>query len=384
MITLFDKLSILGISSQYDSSCGGGLEERVMPGVYRSSCGDGGCYSLLKILLTNYCEYDCAYCVNRKSNDIKRVIFTADEICELTRNYYDKGLIDGLFLSSGVIKNVDFTMELMLRAVKKLRFVYNYRGYIHLKIMPGCSEFLIDEAIKYANRVSVNLEIPNLDGLHKLCPEKKEENLLKPIRYINQKILENGYKKGQTSQLIIGATKDNDFQILKLSDNLYKKANLKRVYYSSFENVNNNLLPPDKNLPMRERRLYQADWLVRVYNFNLNEIIKPGENLSLDFDPKTKWAIENVDLFPIEITKACFDELVRTPGIGFVSAKKIIEMRKNSYIDLFSLSKIGVVLKKARHFITINGRFYGFKTENIDKLKEILSEKNEELLLFNE
>lgn len=382
-MTILEKLSILGVSSRYDSSCGGGDEERIMPGVYRSSCGDGGHYSLLKILLTNYCEFDCAYCVNRKSNDVKRVIFTAEEICKLTKTYYDKGLIDGLFLSSGVLKSPDFTMELMLNAVKKLRTEYDYKGYIHLKIMPGCSEFLINEAIKYADRVSVNLEIPNLSGLHKLCPQKKEEFLLNPMIYINNKILENRYKKGQTTQLIVGATSDNDFQILKLSENLYKKVNMKRVYYSAFENVNNNLNPPDKNLPQRERRLYQADWLMRVYHFSLDEIIKPGSNLSLDIDPKTNWAIENIDFFPIEISKASFDELIRVPGIGLTSAKRVVEIRKKSYIDIFSLEKMGVIIKKAIHFITINGRFYGFKTDNIDKLKDILSEKSEEMLLFN-
>ncbi|MGC8764456.1 MAG: putative DNA modification/repair radical SAM protein [Brevinematia bacterium] len=394
-MTILEKLNILGLTSRYDASCGGPQgkkESQFMPGIYRSTTNDGGCSSLLKILLTNYCEYDCAYCVNRNSNNVSRTIFTADEICKITTEYYNKGLIDGLFLSSGVLKNPDFTMELMIKAVKRLRLVYNFTGYIHLKIMPGSDYKLIDEAVKYADRVSVNLEIPSRDGLSKLCPQKNEDSLFKPMVYINEKLSEKKSKKlklrssGQTTQLIVGAIDDNDFQILKLADNLYKKIALKRVYYSAFVNVNNLPSLPNENdrLSLRERRLYQADWLIRLYKFNLDEILKPKSNLSLELDPKTEWALKNIEIFPIEINHASYEELLRIPGIGFVSAKKIIEFKKYSPLNMLALDRMGIRLNKARHFITVNGKYYGYKGDNIDNLKEILLEKDSQLSLFTE
>ncbi len=384
MEDIIEKLKVLGIASRFDASCGWGhstLPE--VPGVYRSKTNDGGCCSLLKILMTNYCEYDCAYCQNRKSNNIKRVSFSPDEICKLTTTYFKDGIIDGLFLSSGLIKNPDFTMELMLKAVKKLRIEYNYHSYIHLKIIPGTDETLINEALKYANRVSINLEIPNLAGLHSLCPEKDENKLFKPMIYIHDKLKENNIKKTQTTQLIVGVVKDNDFQVLKLAENLYKRISLQRVYYSSFVNVNKLPINEDKNLKLREKRLYQADWLLRVYKFELSEIIKPKSNLPLELDPKTAWAIENINLFPIELTNATFDMLIRIPGIGFISAKKIIALRKTSSLSYDRLEKMGVHLKKAKHFITINGKFYGFKGNNIEELKALLLERDEQLSLFD-
>ncbi len=388
----FQKLKILGTNAKYDVSCGGTKNEftSLLPGIYRSKKGDGGCSSLLKILMTNYCEYDCAYCINRKSNNVVRTIFTPDEICKITLEFYKKEYIDGLFLSSGILKNPDFTMELMLQAVRKLRKVYNFLGYIHLKIMPGSDFSLIDEAIKLASRVSVNLEMPSRDNLHKFCPQKNEKEIFNPMRYIADKINELKEKKigffGQTTQLIIGATNDTDYDILKLSSNLYEKVKLKRVYYSAFSNVNYLKDLPENNeeLIKREHRLYQSDWLLRVYGYKMEEILPSRSNLNLKLDPKTEWALRNFNLFPVEVNRADYDELIRIPGIGIISAKKIIKARKDTPLNPAVLEAMGISLKKAGNFITINGKYYGLRNDNPQKLIQILSEKDVQPSLFEE
>lgn len=389
---ILDKLKILGMTSKYDVSCGGTKNENhsPFPGIYKSPKGDGGCSSLLKILMTNFCEYDCAYCVNRKSGNIKRTIFTSEEICKLTNEFYNKGYIDGLFLSSGILKNPDFTMELMLKAVRKLRFEYDFRGYIHLKIMPGVDLGLINEAIRLANRVSINLELPDRKSLHILCPQKDETNIFTPMKYIFEKLTEmkeakrsNFFSKGQTTQLIVGATDDNDYGILSLSDRLYKKLSLKRVYYSAFKKVNEDFILPMADTPkIRETRLYQADWLIRCYNFSVEDLLCRGENLDIDVDPKTSWALKHIDFFPLEINKASYDKLIRIPGIGLISAKKILKERKTTILTLEGLKKMGIPLKRAMNFITINGKYYGKNTDKIENLKETV--KDEELKLFSD
>lgn len=389
---LKEKLEILANSAKYDASCASSLSyfsdnnsKTVAPGICHSWSSDGRCISLLKILLTNYCEFDCKYCINRKSNNIKRTAFTPDEICYLTTEFYKRNYIEGLFLSSAIIKNPDTTMELMIKTVKKLRTEYNFKGYIHLKIIPSASSLLIDEAIKYANRISINIELPDSNKFKDICPNKTKEMILKPMIYAKNKLEEMYYGKyhgGQTTQMIIGATDDSDYKILNLSANLYNKINLKRVYYSAFINVNQeNTLPVTKETNfLREHRLYQADWLLRIYGFKINEILNENENLNLSFDPKTQWAFKNMDFFPVEINKARFDELIRIPGIGITSAKKIIKARKYSKLKFEDFKKLRISMKKAKYFITVDGKYYGIKTDNFDKVKDSLKEYRQENL----
>lgn len=391
---LLEKLEILAASAKYDASCASsysylnGNKRYTIPGMCHSWSSDGRCISLLKILYTNICEFDCAYCINRKSNNIKRTAFTPDDICYLTTEFYNRNYIEGLFLSSAIMRNPDFTMELMIRTIKKLRKEYNFKGYIHFKIIPGCDEKLIEEAIKYADRVSVNVELSNSKKLSEIT-SKEKEMIIKPMRYARDKIFELYEKKahgGQSTQLIIGAIEETDRRILELSVNLYSKMKLKRVYYSAFVNVNNDprLLNIDSPPLLREHRLYQADWLLRIYKFKLDEIVKQDKNLRQDIDPKTDWALRNLDLFPIEITKASYEELIRIPGIGIRGAKKIINERKYSKIDIDSFKKLKLSIKKAINFITINGKFYGIKTDNPQKIEEQLIQYRQDSLFDNQ
>lgn len=382
---IIEKLEILSNSAKYDASCASskssidGKKLKSMSGVCHSWAGDGRCVSLLKILLTNICEYDCKYCVNRKSNNIRRTYFTDKEICYLTTEFYKRNYIEGLFLSSSVMKNPDYTMELMISAVKMLRDEYKFKGYIHLKIIPSADKNLIDEAIKYADRVSVNIELPDSNEFKDICPDKTRDGIIKPMLYARDKINERYEKKsygGQSTQLIVGATPDSDYSILKLSDSLYKKINLRRVYYSAFINVNN-----DENLPailnpplLREHRLYQADWLLRIYKFRFDEILDENENLNNAFDPKTQWALKNLDLFPFEINTASFEELIRTPGIGISGAKKIIKARRFSRLSIEDLKKLRISTKKLIYFMTFSGKYYGIKTDNPERIKELVME----------
>lgn len=389
-----EKLKILSDAAKYDVSCSssgnnrgnkkGGMGNTSRSGICHSWSDDGRCISLLKILLTNYCVYDCVYCVNRSSNDLPRAIFTPAEIVELTINFYKRNYIEGLFLSSAVYKNPNYTMEQILEVVKTLREKENFNGYIHTKTIPGTDNWLVDEVGKYVDRMSVNIELPSEKGLKSLAPKKTKESILQPMRFINNTITETQEEKkifkfkpnfvpaGQTTQMIIGATDDSDLKILTLSENLYKKLNLKRVYYSAFIPVSTNpKLPLIKSPPLiRENRIYQADWLLRFYNFKATELLDEGKpNFDLDLDPKCDWALRNMDYFPVEVNRADYKTLLRIPGIGVKSARRIIAARKFTKLVYGDLKKMGIVLKRAQHFITCNGKYYGNKSSDPDIVK---------------
>lgn len=395
-----EKLRILSDAAKYDVSCSssgsnrnskkGQLGSVSTSGICHSFTPDGRCISLLKILLTNYCIYDCTYCLNRKSNDIERAAFTVDEIVSLTINFYRRNYIEGLFLSSAIFKNANHTMEMLTNVVDKLRNSYNFRGYIHLKAIPGADESLIKKAGTLVDRMSVNLELPSNDSLKLLAPEKNKESIFTPMKSIkNNIILHNDERKkfksaplfvpgGQSTQLIVGATKESDYNILKLSENLYNKFSLKRVYYSAYVPVNTDKnLPSIKNPPtLREHRLYQGDWLLRLYGFKADELLdNKAPNFDINFDPKTNWAINNIHLFPVEINKAPYETLIRIPGIGIRGAKKILSSRRISSLDFEDLKKLGVVLKRAQYFITCKGKYFGSVDIDGDKIKKVLSPK---------
>ena len=395
-----EKLRILSDAAKYDVSCSssgsnrnskkGQLGSVSTSGICHSFTPDGRCISLLKILLTNYCIYDCTYCLNRKSNDIERAAFTVDEIVSLTINFYRRNYIEGLFLSSAIFKNANHTMEMLTNVVDKLRNSYNFRGYIHLKAIPGADESLIKKAGTLVDRMSVNLELPSNDSLKLLAPEKNKESIFTPMKSIkNNIILHNDERKkfksaplfvpgGQSTQLIVGATKESDYNILKLSENLYNKFSLKRVYYSAYVPVNTDKnLPSIKNPPtLREHRLYQGDWLLRLYGFKADELLdNKAPNFDINFDPKTNWAINNIHLFPVEINKAPYETLIRIPGIGIRGAKKILSSRRISSLDFEDLKKLGVVLKRAQYFITCKGKYFGSVDIDGNKIKKVLSPK---------
>lgn len=331
----------------------------------------GRCISLLKILLTNCCIYDCKYCINRCSNSVKRATFTSREVADLTINFYKRNYIEGLFLSSAVIKSPDYTMERLIESVSILRNEYNFNGYIHCKTIPGCSKELIDKLGALVDRLSINIELPSNNSLKLLAPQKEKSGILDPMSYVSKNIYQNKidnnrFKKdfvpaGQTTQLIVGATPESDLKILKLSEGLYNKLSLKRVYYSAYVSVNE-----DKNLPtlespplLRENRLYQADWLLRFYGFKADELLDDNNpNFNNVLDPKCDWALRNIDKFPIEINKADYFTLLRVPGIGVISAKKIIRARRQFSLDFEALKKLGVVLKRAKYFITCKGKYF--------------------------
>ncbi len=381
---LQEKLRILSDAAKYDVSCStsgskrksvsGQLGSTEAAGICHSFTPDGRCISLLKILMTNYCIYDCAYCVNKRSNDVKRTAFTVDEIANLTINFYRRNYIEGLFLSSAIIKSPDHTMEMLLQVVKKLRSEYHFGGYIHLKAIPGAHEDLIHEAGLYVDRMSVNIELPSDASLKLLAPDKKKEAIFKPMKDIKQNQLihledRKKYKNapsfvpaGQSTQLIIGATPDSDLNILSLSEKLYEKYSLKRVYYSAYTPVNKGKNLPDLLTPptLREHRLYQGDWLLRYYGFKANELLDDKHpQFDIHLDPKTSWALNNLHLFPIEINKASYQMLLRVPGIGVKGAKKIISSRRISPLHFDDLKKLGIVLKRAQYFITCNTKYYG-------------------------
>lgn len=393
------KLEILSDAAKYDVSCSSsgsnrknkkdGLGNASMAGICHSWSDDGRCISLLKILMTNYCIYDCVYCVNRSSNDLPRAIFTPEEIVDLTINFYKRNYIEGLFLSSAVYKDPNYTMEQILKVVKTLREKENFNGYIHTKTIPGTDDILIDEVGKYVDRMSVNIELPSEDGLKLLAPKKTKQTILQPMRFIKNNIIQTREEKkifrskpnfvpaGQTTQMIIGATDDTDRSILHLSESLYENLNLKRVYYSAFIPVSNNpKLPILKSPPLvRENRIYQADWLLRFYKFKAHELLDENKpNFDLDLDPKCDWALRNMQYFPVEINRADYNTLLRVPGIGVKSAMRILSARKFTKLDFFDLKKLGIVLKRAQHFITCNGKYYGIKSTNPEVLKlEIIS-----------
>lgn len=376
---ILSKLKTLAESAKYDVSCAssgtvrkndkGGIGNTVGGmGICHSFTDDGRCVSLLKIMLTNYCIYDCAYCINRRSNDIPRATFSVSELVELTIEFYRRNYIEGLFLSSGIVRNPDYTMERMVRVIKDLRMVHRFNGYIHMKSIPGTSPELVHEAGLYADRMSINLEIPTEQNLKLLAPEKDHKSVYKPMSYIQQGMIENREDRkkfrsaprfvpaGQSTQMIVGATSESDKDILQVSSALYTQPSMKRVYYSGFIPVNSydNRLPALNQAPLvRENRLYQADWLMRFYQFKANEIVDDMyPNLDLEIDPKLAWALRHPEFFPIDINKADYESILRVPGIGVKSAKLIVTSRRYGRLSTLQLKKMGVVLKRAQYFIT--------------------------------
>ncbi|HOP73951.1 MAG TPA: putative DNA modification/repair radical SAM protein [Bacillota bacterium] len=388
---ILDKLTILAAAAKYDASCassgsnrqntpnGLGNASEAPLGICHSWAADGRCISLLKLLFTNYCIHDCVYCINRRSNDIPRAAFTVNELVDLTINFYRRNYIEGLFLSSGVIKSPDYTMELLLQVIKRLRIEHNFNGYIHVKVIPGASRELVKEVGCYADRLSVNIELPSEQGLKKLAPDKRKEDILVPMAYIGnqiqafqdeRKVLRSAplfAPAGQSTQMIVGASPESDFQILNMVEKLYQKVRLRRVYYSAYipVNPNNPLLPTGITPPLkRENRLYQADWLLRFYKFRADEIVNSDHPfLDTELDPKTSWALRNFHHFPMDINRVDYEHLLRIPGVGLQSAQRIVAARRFSALKLTDLPKFGVVLKRARYFITCNGQYLE-KTDN--------------------
>lgn len=383
VMDMFEKLKILGESAKYDSSCtssgvdrrGGnsdGIGSAASCGLCHSFAADGRCVSLLKILMTNYCLYDCKYCINRRSNDVPRARFSPDEIADLTINFYRRNYIEGLFLSSGIIQSPDYTCEQMIEALSILRNQYKFYGYIHAKTIPGADPELINRLGTLADRISVNIELPSQKSLNTLAPDKSKSSILLPMGHITNKIKENSYEivkykaapkfapAGQSTQMIIGATPDTDFQILRLSEAMYGKYRLKRVFYSAYIPVGDQkLLPPAGTKPplLREHRLYQADWLLRFYGFKAEEILdEQHQEFNPLLDPKCNWALHHPECFPVEINKAPYEMLLRVPGIGVKSAQKIVTARRQAKLDYADLRKLGVVLKRANYFILCLGK----------------------------
>ncbi|WP_313069657.1 putative DNA modification/repair radical SAM protein [Lacrimispora sp.] len=384
------KLEILSDAAKYDVACtssgvdrkgkAGTLGNTENAGICHSFSADGRCISLLKILFTNQCIYDCKYCINRSSNDVPRTSFTPEEVCQLTIQFYRRNYIEGLFLSSGILHSPDYTMELIYQTLKKLREEYHFHGYIHVKAIPGADPVLIEKTGFLADRMSINLELPTADGLKKLAPGKSRSKILTPMKQIQRGITANRfelmeYKKapafvpaGQSTQMIVGATPENDFQMMMVAEALYQKYDLKRVFYSAFVPVNQDIsLPALPGGPplLREHRLYQADWLMRFYGFQAGELLSEDRpNFNTLLDPKCDWALRHLELFPVEVNRADYFTLLRVPGMGVKSAKRIIATRKNGPLDFDALKRIGVVLKRAIYFITCSGKMmYPVKIE---------------------
>lgn len=377
---IFDKLKTLAEAAKYDVSCASSGTTRNNPGknlgtasgwgICHSFTEDGRCVSLLKIMLTNYCIYDCGYCMNRRSNDVPRSTFSVSELVELTIEFYRRNYIEGLFLSSGIVRNADYTMERMVRVAKDLRLVHKYNGYIHLKSIPGASRELIAEAGLYADRLSCNIEMPSEESLRLIAPDKDYQSVYRPMHYIQQGFLQSAEEKkkyrhaprfapaGQSTQMIIGATPDDDNRILRLADSLYQRPAMKRVYYSGYIHINtyDTRLPALSAPPLvRENRLYQADWLMRFYQFKVDEIVdEKHPNLDLEIDPKLAWALRHPENFPVNINTANYETILRVPGIGVKSAGLIVSSRRFGRLTSEHLKKMGVVMKRAKYFITCN------------------------------
>ena len=377
MDRLEEKLKILADAAKYDVSCSssgskrknaGGIGDASPSGICHTYTEDGRCVSLLKILLTNYCIYDCAFCVSRRSNDIQRAAFSVEEVVELTMNFYRRNYIEGLFLSSGIFKNADYTMERLLRVAKKLRIEERYNGYIHLKTIPGASDELIQEAGLYVDRMSINLELPTDAGLKLMAPEKDHDSVKRPLAFVNNKLIQYKEQKklikhtpafvpaGQSTQMVIGATPENDYEIMSVANDFYKNYNLKRVYYSGYIPISNDhqSLPQIGSSPplIRENRLYQTDWLMRFYGFKIHEILNlSSPHLDLQIDPKLSWALRNPQYFPININVADYWMIIRIPGIGRQSAMKIIQARKFGKLREYQVKKMGIAFNRAKHFM---------------------------------
>jgi putative DNA modification/repair radical SAM protein len=381
-LSIQEKLEILSDAAKYDVACtssgvdrkgkAGMLGNTVAAGLCHSFAGDGRCISLLKILFTNQCIYDCKYCINRCSNDVVRTSFTPDEVCTLTMEFYRRNYIEGLFLSSGILYSADYTMDLIYQTLKRLREVCRFNGYIHVKAIPGADPVLIEKVGFLADRMSINLELPTADGLKKLAPGKSRSKILAPMRQIQRGITANKYElmeykrtpsfvpAGQSTQMIVGATPENDYQMMMVAEALYQNYDLKRVFYSAFVPVNQDTsltaLPGGPPL-LREHRLYQADWLLRFYGFKASELLTEDRpNFNVFLDPKCDWALRHLEQFPVEINRADYYTLLRVPGMGVKSVKRIIAARRQGVLDFDALKKMGVVLKRAMYFITCSGR----------------------------
>ena len=402
-MSIYEKLQILTDSAKYDVACtssgverkgdGTGIGNCSKAGICHSFSADGRCISLLKILFTNECIYDCKYCVNRSSNDVIRTSFTPDEICTLTMEFYRRNYIEGLFLSSGILKNPNYTMELIYAALYKLRHVCNFQGYIHVKAIPGADPILIQKVGFLADRMSVNLELPTAESLRLLAPHKSRKNILAPMRLVQEKSKENRqeltlYKSaprfvpaGQSTQMIIGASPETDYQILRVAESLYQKFGLKRVFYSAFVAVNEDKALPARTSDgpplLREHRLYQADWLLRYYKFEANELLnEKNPNFNIFLDPKCNWALNHLEYFPVEVNRASYDVLLRVPGIGYKSAGRIVKARRFGSLGFEDLRKMGVVLKRALYFITCSGKMmYKTKIEEDYITRNLLNTK---------
>ncbi len=404
-IDIYEKLNILSDAAKYDVACtssgvdrGGnksGMGNSIAPGICHTFSADGRCVSLLKILFTNECIFNCVYCSNNCNNDIKRVAFTPDEVCTITMEFYRRNYIEGLFLSSGVMISPSYTMDLIYQTLYKLRVEHHFNGYIHVKAIPGADDELIQKVGYLADRMSVNLELPTSAGLQKLAPFKTRKTILRPMRQIQNTIAQNKnelvvYKNpsrfvpaGQSTQMIIGATPDSDYHIMSVAEGLYNNFDLKRVFYSAFINVNNNsLLPTNVGGPplLREHRLYQADWLLRFYGFKVEELLSEDKpNFNVFLDPKCDWALRHLEQFPVEVNRVDFYTLMRVPGIGAKSARRIIQGRRTAKLRFEDLKKMGVVLKRALYFITCNGKMmYNTKIEE-DYICENLMADNKQV-----
>lgn len=377
---VMDKLKILTTAAKYDVACTssgvdrsgqkGHLGSTVAAGICHSFSADGRCVSLLKVLMTNYCVYDCKYCISRASNDVPRAAFAPREVADLTINFYKRNYIEGLFLSSAVIKNANYTMELLYETLYIVRNEYKFNGYIHVKAIPGADAALIQKTGMLADRMSVNIELPSAESLKLLAPDKSKQDILTPMKLLKNNIEQSKYEMqiykhsgkfvpaGQSTQMIIGATPETDKKIVCLAEGLYNGYGLKRVFYSAYTPVGSSKFLPDVNPPMlREHRLYQADWLLRFYGFKADEIFGGrDENLNLNMDPKCQWAIKNIENFPVEINKADYAMILRVPGIGVRSALKIIKSRRVGNLTFENLKKMGIVLKRAKYFITCGGK----------------------------
>lgn len=405
-MSVYEKLQILSDAAKYDVACtssgvdrkgdGTGMGNCRASGICHSFSADGRCISLLKILFTNECIYDCKYCINRSSNDVVRTSFTPEEVCTLTMEFYRRNYIEGLFLSSGILKSPNYTMELIYATLYKLRYECNFQGYIHVKAIPGADEELIRRIGFLADRMSVNLELPTAESLRLLAPHKNRKNILTPMRLVQNQMEENKQEiqlyrnaprfvpAGQSTQMIIGATPESDYQILNVAESLYQKFGLKRVFYSAFVAVNE-----DKALPavgeegpplLREHRLYQADWLLRFYRFEARELLdEEHPNFNIFLDPKCDWALKHLEQFPVEVNRAEYDMLLRVPGVGVKSAGRIVKARRMGNLQFDDLKKMGVVLKRALYFLTCNGKMMYHTKMDVDYITRNLLNTGERL-----
>lgn len=406
-MTALEKLEILTDAAKYDAACTssgidragqrGGLGNSAACGICHSFSADGRCISLLKVLFSNACIYDCEYCINRRSNQTRRASFTPRELAELTIGFYRRNYIEGLFLSSGVIKNPDYTCEQLIETLRILREEYRFGGYIHAKAIPGADPLLLSHLGTLADRMSVNIELPSEKSLRRLAPEKSKHSILHPMGLISGKIQENSCEMvryrhapkfapaGQSTQMIIGATPETDWQILRLTESLYQKYQLKRVFFSAYVPVNSTaLLPPADTKPplLREHRLYQADWLLRYYGFTASELLDEAhQQFNPLIDPKCNWAVHHMEQFPVEVNRADYHTLLRVPGIGVKSARAIMTARRAASLDFTDLKKLGVVLKRAQYFLTCKGKaMRGLYVTPDTALRNLITEQGRALL----